>query len=46
MGSTLNNKSRIEEPQPKNGQQPKLQGGGGLKCILLTLKLRRRLCCC
>ena len=30
MGSTPNNRSTTTEPSPKNGQQPKPPGGGGL----------------
>ena len=44
MGSTLNIRSITTEPPPKNGQQPKSLGV--LKCILLELNLRPRLCCC
>ena len=33
MGVTINKKSTTTEPPPYNGQQPKLQGGGGLNAF-------------
>ena len=48
MRVTINKKSTTTEPQPENGQQPKppVEGGGGLKCILLVQNLRQRFRCC